>query len=168
MADTTPRTGNRSATRTASRSATSPAGNGGSGPTGNGGTTLAVEDPAPAEPAPPLPALIPGDWTDDRTLPDDRYYPFEDVAPTMRRSAQVPRAAGRVVRGVTNQTPITYGNRVQECRDFLNSKDSAPFPEVRMADQALAIGRGTLLEALVWIVDTFHYLAIMEGKRCRR
>ena len=116
--------------------------------------------PAAAAAAAARPARIDGVWTDDRTPAAELYFPSVVTAHARRRSAQAPTNQGRIVRGVANVTPITYGNRVTEVTNFLNSKDAAPPPAVRKAAVTLPFVSRTMSQVLVAIIDAFHYLAI--------
>lgn len=115
---------------------------------------------AAAAAAPPRPARIAGDWTDNRTPPAELYFPSVVTTQSIRGSAQAPTAHGQRVRGVANVVPITYGNRVGEVTNFLNSKDVHPPPATRKANVQLPSVNRTMAQALVIIIDLFHYLAI--------
>jgi hypothetical protein len=113
---------------------------------------------APLVAAIQLPPQIAGDWTDNRVPATELYYPPLDRTAVGRQSAQAPRAAGQFIRGVSNNTAITYSNRRDEVVAFLNSNDTAPPPATRMANRHLVnVGR-TMANALVYIIEFLHYL----------
>jgi hypothetical protein len=117
-------------------------------------------NPPPPPPPPARPPIYPGDWTDDRTPVDELFYPpVDDVEMQDRRSrrSSCPSAAtDRQIRGVANQVPITYGNRITEARAYLIHKGGTP----GYADTILPFVNRTMVDVLVNIIEILHLLFV--------
>ena len=109
-------------------------------------------DNANANAAPPRPNRVPGDWTDNRTPPDEAFFPRVTGNRGTRRSA----APHATLRGAANTTVITYGNRREQATTYLNTHG----PAGGFATQQLQRSQTTAVDMLVSIIDIIRYLAI--------
>jgi hypothetical protein len=73
-----------------------------------------------------------------------------------RRSSRPSAATDRQIRGVANQVPITYGNRITEARAYLNRKGGTP----NYANTILPFVNRTMLDVLVNIIEILHLLFV--------
>ena len=119
---------------------------------------------------PPRPARQEGDWLDDRTPNDERFFPtvqvFAGQAAELPGSAVPSGAAGRVIRGRRNYTAITYGNLGAEAETVLNDKGMA-LPANRggganYANRTIGSANKTMANVLMDITKVLHYVLVQD------
>ena len=127
-------------------------GHGGGRGGGSGGSDSGSGNTGATGPRIRQPNLIPGDWRDRRTPPDEPWYPVEDEV----RNKKNQRPAGLSLPSSKPGLTLKYGNRIAYCRKFIVEEGR----DTGLPDVELPTVKKTVLQVFVLFLEMVHWYVI--------